>query len=141
MSDPIYPCSPNEETGGLVYFPRMCEKIRLMAESRLHPDLHDNLGKGMDLWTCEFLEVDYQDFAKRVLEDKLDNEAALNWARENGKHHTDLVAGWWNCWMKTVGFRDKLAEVLERRIAESGLTDRTDLITMFDYIDADEGRR
>ena len=31
-------------------------------------------------------------------------------------------------------------ETLERRKRESGLSDRDDIQTMFDYIDADEGR-
>jgi gluconokinase len=37
------------------------------------------------------------------------------------------------------GFRDEAAPVLARRIRESGLEDKP-ILTMFDYIDFDEGR-
>ena len=53
------PCSPKEEIEGLVYFRRLCEKVRLMAAGKLHHDLHANLGKAMDLWACQFLGLRY----------------------------------------------------------------------------------
>jgi gluconokinase len=37
------------------------------------------------------------------------------------------------------GFRDEISPVLARRIRESGLEGRP-IMTMFDYIDCDEGR-
>jgi hypothetical protein len=38
------------------------------------------------------------------------------------------------------GWNDELAATLLRRKKESGFEDRTDIRTMFEYIDADEGR-
>jgi hypothetical protein len=36
-----YPKSPNEKTqNGMVYFPRMLDKIRLHASGELHEDYH-----------------------------------------------------------------------------------------------------
>ena len=134
-----YPCSPSVELDGIPYFPRMCEKIRLHSEEKLSPDLHANLGIGMDLWTCQFLGVEYDALRKKILSGATDTEA-LDWARETGVTRPDYEKTWWIAFMKTVGFRDRLSEKLEERKAESGLADRDDILTMFDYIDADEGR-
>ena len=133
------PCSPTIELDGIPYFPRLCEKVRLFAAGELREDLHGNLGLGMDLWTCQFLGVAYEDLKAKILEGASDEEA-LAWARENGVNRPDHERDWWIAFMKTVGFRDRLATRLQERLAESGLGDRDDLLTMFDYIDADEGR-
>ncbi|MEO0448494.1 MAG: DUF5069 domain-containing protein [Verrucomicrobiota bacterium] len=134
-----YPCSPKEEIEGLPYFRRMCDKIRLYAAGELHPDLHANLGIAMDLWTCQFLGVTYEDL-KNVVTEGADDEATLAWAREKGMERPNYERDWWIQYMQTCGFRDRLATRLQERIEESGLQDRPDVVTMFDYIDADEGR-
>ncbi len=138
MNDQV-PCSPKKEVDGVIYFPRLSDKIRLHAEGRLRADLHDNLGRGMDLWTCQFLGVDYAPLAEKVRSGASDAEA-LAWARENGKSRPEEELDWWTAFMTTVGFRDSLAQRLVERKAESGLSEREDILTMMDYIDADEGR-
>ncbi|BCX49466.1 hypothetical protein HAHE_33740 [Haloferula helveola] len=138
MSD-SFPRSPYDETDGVVYFPRMCDKIRQHAEGRLAPDYHANLGRGMDLWTCQFFGIDYEDLAKRVREGATDAEA-LAWAREAGIDRPEHDFAWWSAYMRTRGFRDDLAERLKARKAESGFENREDIVTFMDYIDADEGR-
>lgn len=139
MPNDQFPCSPKTEIDGIPYFPRMCAKIRLLAAGDLHSDLQENLGLGMDLWTCQFLGIDYQDLAQKVREGVSD-DGVLAWARENGTARPEHERNWWIAFMQTVGFRDRLAERLTQRKGESGLTDRDDIQTMFDYIDADEGR-
>jgi len=134
-----YPCSPKDEIDGVIYFPRLCAKIRLHAAGELPEDLHANLGLGMDQWTCEFLGVDYEALAK-VVRDGASDAEALAWAREHGTTRPDCERDWWHAFMTTVGFRDRLEERLGERKAESGLAHRDDLLTMMDYIDADEGR-
>jgi gluconokinase len=42
--------------------------------------------------------------------------------------------------MRKRGWNDEVAERLVQRKSESGFEARTDIQTMFDYIDADEGR-
>ena len=133
------PRSPRDEIDGMVYFPRLCDKIRLHAAKRLSPDYHANLGSGMDLWTCQFLGVDYARLAEQVLTGKSDTEA-LAWTRENGTPRTVAELAWWSAFMKTRGFRDDLSGRLALRKAESGFGDRADIVTFMDYIDADEGR-
>ena len=140
MADDLqYPPSPKLEIEGLPYVLRMFEKIRLFADGTLHPDLRDNLGIAMDEWTCQFLGVEYAALRKAVLAGKSDAEA-LAWARENGVERPEYERDWWVAFMRGVGFRDRLSGRLRERVEESGLGDREGIETMFDYIDADEGR-
>jgi len=134
-----YPKSPREISGGIVYFGRMVEKIRLMAAGELHPDLHANLGKGFDERCVDFLGVKYDALRAKVLEG-LDDERALEWCFENGTRPTPDQIEVWNGFMTKRGWNDEVAEILARRKKESGFEHRDDIRTMFEYIDADEGR-
>nr|WP_246418097.1 DUF5069 domain-containing protein [Haloferula luteola] len=133
------PCSPFLETDGVIYFPRLCDKIRRMAAGTLATDYHANLGSGMDLWTCQFLGVEYEDLKAFVLNGKTDEET-LSWARENGIERPPYEAAWWRSYMLHRGSRDDLAERLATRKQESGFAHRDDIRSFMDYIDADEGR-
>jgi hypothetical protein len=46
----------------------------------------------------------------------------------------------WNEFMRKCGWKDVVSPILDRRKKESGLQDRADIETMFQYIDVDEGR-
>jgi hypothetical protein len=46
----------------------------------------------------------------------------------------------WNDWVRKKGWRDETSARLKERLKESGFQDRTDIETMFDYLDLDEGR-
>ncbi|QJE95166.1 DUF5069 domain-containing protein [Luteolibacter luteus] len=133
------PRSPRDEIDGVVYFPRLCHKVRLHAAGRLHPQYHANLGGGMDLWTCQFFGVDYAELAEHIRAGASDEEA-LAWTRENGVSREPFQFAWWSSFMRTRGFRDEIAGKLAQRKAESGFADRHDILTFMDYIDADEGR-
>lgn len=131
------PRSPKDEIDGIICFPRLCDKARLHASGRLHPDYQGNLGGGMDLWTCQFLGVDYQELRAQILAGLTDEEA-LAWAKSMGSPRTETEQAWWTSFMKCRGFRDEIAERLTMRKAESGLQDREDILTFMDYIDADD---
>ncbi|HEY5706512.1 MAG TPA: DUF5069 domain-containing protein [Terrimicrobiaceae bacterium] len=134
-----YPRSPHEKVGGIVYFGRMLDKIRLKAAGGLHPDLHQNLGIGFDKRCVDLLRIPYEELAKRV-EEGLDDTAALEWSFAKGRKPTDDEIVVWNEFMRKRGWNDEATETLSRRKRESGFWDRDDIQTMFDYIDADEGR-
>lgn len=134
-----FPCSPKLEIDGVIYFPRLCDKIRLHAAGELHPDYHANLGSGMDLWTCQFLGVEYPALAEVVRQGASDADA-LAWARAHGVTRPAHEAAWWRAYMTTRGFRDELSIRLSQRKVESGFADRFDIQTFMDYIDADERR-
>jgi hypothetical protein len=128
-----------DKIGGIVYFARMLDKIRLHAEGKLPPEYHENLGTGFDGRCCSFLHVEYVDLVTRV---KMGGSAEeiLHWCFENGRRPTDEEIEIWNGFMCKRGWRDESSGRLAQRLKESGLTGRTDIQTMFDLIDADEGR-
>jgi gluconokinase len=134
-----YPRSPHEKVGGVVYFGRMLDKIRLKAAGELPPDLHENIGKGFDKRCTDFLHISHAELAKHVLEG-LDDVSALEWCFANGRRPSDEEIFIWDEFMRKRGWNDDGTEVVDRRKKESGFENRTDIQTMFDYIDADEGR-
>jgi Domain of unknown function (DUF5069) len=131
--------SPYVKTGGLFYFARMIDKVRLHAGSRLPSDYQKVLGLGFDGRTCRFLRVDYQEFTARVLQGGTDEEL-LQWCFTRGRTPTDEEISMWNDWVRKKGWRDETSARLKQRLKESGFQDRTDIETMFDYLDLDEGR-
>lgn len=135
----LYPCSPRVEIEGIPYFPRLAEKVRLFAAGDLHPELHENLSKGMDLWICQFLGVAYEEL-KAVILKGADNAEALAWAQENGTARADFELAWFRSFILNRGFRDDLSEKLAARVAESNFQQKEGLHSFCDYIDADEGR-
>ena len=131
--------SPAEKLGGLVHFGRMLDKIRLHARGELPEDYQPNLGKGFDAKCCAFLHLDYTEVAKRVNDGATDAEM-LEWAFTAGRRPSDDEITMWNEFMRKFGWRDHAAEILARRKREAGMENRAEIETMFQFIDADEGR-
>ena len=132
--------SPYSKVGRVVYFGRMLDKIRLHDAGTLPvADYAANLGKGFDLRCVSFLRVPYDELKARVLAGGSTDEQLLAWAHERGGARTDEECEIWNGFMMKRGWRDAGADILAKRIAESHLEHHT-VLTMFDYIDFDEGR-
>ena len=138
MSNSI-PVSPYDTCHGLIYFPRMIDKIRKHADGQLGPDYVPNLGKGFDVRCCSLLGVDYAALTAAVGAAMTD-EQAWEWALKNGNILTEEQIEVWNGFMTRRGWKDDIVEILERRKKESGFEKSDEIQTMFDYIDADEGR-
>lgn len=134
-----FPRSPYDREGGLVYFPRLVEKIRLHQQGELPEDYHANLGAGFDLRCCDFLHVDYEALAAQVREGKSDAEV-LEWCFANGRRPNDDEIFMWNEYLRKCGWNDHYSERLRTRLEGLGMADRTDIQTMFDLIEVDEGR-
>jgi Domain of unknown function (DUF5069) len=131
---------PAEKVGGVVHFGRMLDKIRVHARGELPADYQPNLGKGFDAKCCAFLHLNYSDLAERVKQGATDDEM-LEWAFTAGRHPTDDEITMWNEFMRKFGWRDHAAEILARRKREAGMENRAEIETMFQFIDADEGRK
>ena len=132
--------SPYARVGRIVYFGRMLDKIRLHAARKLPPaDYAANLGKGFDGRCCTFLRIQYDELKAHTLTGELSDAHLLQWAEQRGGARTDEECEIWNGFMMKRGWRDSVAELVARRIAESALEGRP-ILTMFDYIDFDEGR-
>ena len=135
------PKSPKEMVGGMMYFPRMLDKIRLHAHGELDTDYQQNLGKAhaADGACCAFLGVDHAVVSKRVLEGGTDEEI-LEWCYQNGRRPRDVDLMLWNSFASKLGWRDFATPTLERAKKKYGIEHRTDIVTIPDLIDFDEGR-
>jgi hypothetical protein len=131
--------SPCVKVDGLVYFGRMLDKIRVHAKGELPGEYQPNLGKGFDGACLEFLRIDYRAFADRVKEGGTDEEI-LEWCFAKGRRPTDGEIHVWNEFMRKRGWNDETSETLTRRKKEAGMAGRSEIRTMFNFIDADEGR-
>jgi hypothetical protein len=131
--------SPYAKVGGLVYFARMLDKIRLHQEGKLNADYQANLGRGFDASCSTFLRVDYHQLAGRVKEGGPDEEI-LQWCFSVGRQPSEEEIYVWNEFMRKRGWNDEVSETLKRRKKEAGMAGRSEIETMFTFIDADEGR-
>ena len=133
------PISPFVAVGGLPYFARMLDKIRKLARGELREDYLEWIGKGFDGRCSRFLGLDYEAIKARTLAGGTDEEI-FAWCRQNGRKLTDEDIVIWSTFARKRGWRDDGSETLEKHKAASGLAHRTDLVTFFDYYEADEGR-
>lgn len=131
--------SPTAPTGGIFYFARMVDKIRLNAEGTLPADYQPNLGGGFDTRCLNFLGIDYTALVERVGKGG-DDQEILEWAFSQGRKPGEEEIEVWNEFMRKRGWNDEATPTLQRRLRESNAEDRTDIQTFFDYIDFDEGR-
>lgn len=138
MSQP-YPRSPYDREGGIVYFPRMLDKIRLRREGRLPEDYLANMGGGFDRRCCAFLRVAYEDLAAQVEAGKTDAEV-MDWCCEHGRRPSEEEIFVWNEFLRKCGWNDQLSGRLRMRLEGLGMSGRGDVQTMFDLIEVDEGR-
>lgn len=133
------PRSPYEEVGGIVYFGRMIDKIRLAEAGTLREDLLPNMGRGFDATCCEFLGIGYDDLRVLALAESND-ERVLEEVFARGRRPREIDRRLWNFALSRRGWRDDLSDRLRERLSEGGWQAREDVPTFFDYIDLDEGR-
>ena len=131
--------SPRVEVGGLVYFGRMVDKLRLEQAGKLPEDYMANLGEGFDKACCDFLGVSYEKLRTRVREGGTDEEI-LDWCGKVGRVRDSEERRIWGAYLAKRGWRDEMADRLIFRKKEAGWEKRDEIQTFFDYIDADEGR-
>lgn len=134
--------SPSASVGGLVYFGRMIDKIRLMAAGQLPPEWEERRGLAVgsfDWRCCQFLKLDYPALEAEVLKNNGSDEALLEWAYTHGRRPDPEEIEIWNAFMTKRGWRDDGTQRLNERLAEIGLPPGA-VATMFEFIDVDEGR-
>ena len=127
--------------GGLVYFGRMLDKLRLKARGELPSDY--NVGTRdwyfFDARCARFLGVRFADLRKQALRGGTDLQL-LRWCFKNGRTRTKEEIDIWNTFMMKRGWHDESSGGLEEAKRESGFGDREDILTWFDLFDADESR-
>jgi hypothetical protein len=137
-----FPKSPNELCKGMMYVPRMFDKIRLSARGELPQDYHRNFGapRSADGALCNFLRIKHVDLVERVKQGGSDEEI-LEWCFEKGRRPNDGDIFMWNAFASKIGFRDFAAPILQEQKQKLGLTNRDDIATMPDLMDYEEGRK
>jgi len=132
--------SPYDQVGGIVYFGRMLDKIRLHEAGLLPPDYIPNLGSGFDDRCVRFLDIEYDILVNRVKEGGTDDDL-LEWCFRSGQKPTTEQIEVWNEYMRKRGWNDSGSARLRERLQEGNYGPKGDGIhTFFDYIDLDEGR-
>jgi gluconokinase len=134
--------SPYDPIGGIVYFARMLDKIRLHAQGKLPPTMLKAKGtqslNSFDARCCRFLGIDYHALERETLRGRSD-EQMLTWAISHGCRRSADAIEIWNAFMTKRGWRDNATPRLNERLAEIGLPPGT-APTLFDFIDLNEGR-
>jgi hypothetical protein len=136
-----YPTSPKEMSGGLMYFPRMLDKIRMHSSGKLPADYHENFGRreGGDGMLCNFLRVEHSALCQRVLEGGTDEEI-LEWCYASGRRLNEGDILVWNGFISKLGWNDFGSPFLEQWKQREQIAHRIDIQTIVDMIDLDEGR-
>ena len=131
--------SPYDKVGDLFYFGRMLDKIRSFAKGELPLEYQINLGKGFDKKCVTFLRVRYElvvDYVNCGLSD----DAVLESCFGMGRRPSEAEIYVWNEFMRKRGWNDELSETLENEKKKEAMRSRSEIQTMFQFIDADEGR-
>ena len=141
MGERKFPKSPKETTKGMMYFPRMLDKIRLHASGELHGDYQNNFGRPgtADGACCNLLRIHHRDLVERVKQGGTDEEI-LEWCFQKGHRLNESDLFVWNGFASKLGWRDSLTPVLEQRKKDMGIADRDDIQCIPDLIDFDEKR-
>ena len=131
--------SPYDKVGGLLYFGRMLDKIRSHAKGELPLEYEVNLGKGFDAKCLTFLRVRYEAVIEYV-NLGLTEGAILESCFGMGHRPTEGEIYMWNEFMRKRGWHDDLSEMLDSGKKKEGMLSRSEIQTMFQFMDADEGR-
>lgn len=140
MSDIIYPRSPRETMCGWMHLPRFVDKLRLHFAGKLHPDYQANLCKGFDGYWLTTAGVSAETFMEVVKSSTTDGEVC-DWVRTNVKAPESAKQAHREHMLTHP--KPENAEMVVRlnsRKAEAGLSNRDDIRTFVDFIDADEKR-
>ena len=133
------PLTPYANIRGVCYLPRMLDKIRLMHSGELHQKYHGWYGKGMDERCADFFRVAFSDIEAKV-EEGLSDDDVFAWLQRNGREINENDIDLWNGFMMKRGWRDSMTEMVAEDLAERGWRDRSNIVTLFDFYVADEGR-
>lgn len=135
--------SPFDQVGGIVYFGRMLDKMRLATAGKLPEAWQAPRGQQMknsfDDRCCRFLKIEYAALEAETLMSNKTDEQLLEWAFQHGRRPSDQEIEVWNGFMTKRGWRDAGTQRLNERLAEIGLPPGA-VPTMFEFIDLDEGR-
>ena len=131
--------SPSDKVGGLVYFGRLLDKIRLHLRGELPADYQENFGDAEALDGClaRFLDREHGAILERAASGGSDEEI-LEWCFQHGLRPNDIQIRVWNAFAGKLGWRDSAARTVVR--VNQRIGGQVELQTIFECLDADEGR-
>lgn len=141
MSFPIR--SPYDTVSGIVLVARLIDKVRLDDAGRLPAGYHVGFILGnrtFDDRFCTFLGIRWETFTVNVRAGGSDEEILERCLAEGRRPDAEQIEVW-NTFMQKRGWRDSGTPSLLRSKEEAGLSDRDDLVTFFDLMDVEEGRK
>lgn len=130
--------SPRDLVGGIYVFGRILDKIRLTAAGQLPEGYHIGPIEGkrtFDDRVCRLLGISFDELQARTLEGGTDEEI-LDWSFDHGRKPDQEQIDVWNAFMRKRGWNDEAG--LETAKTEAGFSDREDIQTFFDLMDAEE---
>jgi hypothetical protein len=132
--------SPYVQMDGIFHFARMLDKIRLALEGKLPAEWLEANGSltGFDVSCCRFIGIEYTALMQRMEKDGGDSEI-LEWAFSDGRKPSKEEVEIWNTYVSKRCWRDKYKPRLYMRLQNAAMPIGAAL-TMFDFIDMDEGR-
>lgn len=131
--------SDYDQVGGLVFFGRMLDKIRLKAAGHLPSDYFTGTANRthFDARCTRFLRIDYDAVVARVLQGGTDEEI-LEWCFQHGYRPSADEIEIWNGFMTKRGWRDSGSTEFAQVKRDRGFGDRDDIQTWFDLHVAEE---
>src|SRR5438128_4373677 len=117
----------------------MLDKIRSHARGELPAVYQESLGKGLDEKCATFLRAKYSLIVEYV-NDGLTDGAILQSCFAMGHRPSEDEIYMWNEFMRKRGWNDELSDALESRKKREAMLSRSEIQTVFQFIDADEGR-
>jgi gluconokinase len=131
--------SPYDKTGGLVYFGRMVDKIRVLARGELPPEHVEKFETDFDQKCATFLGVSYETVVSYVNEG-LTDQAVLQSCFAMGHRPSEGEIHMWNEFMRKRGWNDELSATLEIQKKKRAMLSRSEIQTVFQFMEADAGR-
>lgn len=132
-----------DTVGGICFFGRMLDKIRLHAAAKLPADYVANLGDKQprfgDGRCTRFLHVSYDRLVQRVLAGGSD-EDILEWCFTEGRTPTEEEIRNWNGFVAKLGWRDETSQRFAAAKQALGFGNSPGVMTWLDLQDADEER-
>ena len=131
--------SPYDKICGLVYIARMLDKLRSLARGEPPAEYFGNFEKDFDQKCAMFLGVNYE-LVVSYVNDGLSDNAILQSCFGMGNRPSEGEIYMWNEFMRKRGWNDELSGTLEKEKKRHAMLSRSEIQTVFQFIDADSGR-
>ena len=117
----------------------MLDKIRSLARGELPPEYLEDFEKDFDQKCAMFLGVNY-DLVVNYVSQGLSDHAVLQSCFKMGHRPSKGEIYMWNEFMRKRGWNDELSGMLENHKKKHAMLSRSEIQTVFQFIEADEGR-